>query len=659
MDIVLPEYVRKTVSPLEQGQGIGRAFAVGHFVVAATAIFLLGVFLLAYQFLVARQTLRQDVEIVAMVISKNSASLLANDDVRDATETLYSFQSAPYLNSAVIYRTNKEVFAFYANPDAPLWLFPDDTLLRETYRYGLGSVEVTQPIFVDNEIRGYIVLIASMSKLYRNILIYALAYLAASVAAVGLSLPIVGRLRKQIAKAEERLDYLAFTDQVTDLPNRHAFTARLESAAMSPRSKDARLGILLLDIDDFKAVNDTLGHVVGDKLLRAVAARLRDAMRTGDAVYRIGGDEFAIVLQPQNETGDAGDVGRTAQRILVEVAAPFNLAGQQVFSTASIGASVYPDDTIDINTLVSNADIAMYAAKKSGKNTFRVFHAEMEQSNKHRLALERDIRRGVQQSEFVVFYQPQFCATQETIIGVEALLRWIQPDGRMIGPAEFIPVAESTGLIIALGKWVLTQACRHARQWQAAGLGSLQVAVNVSVRQLRDPMFLTDVIRILEETTLPAWQLELELTESLLMEDVEGAIAFMKAAQAIGIQISIDDFGTGYSSLAYLQQFPLNRLKIDKSFITQLPESGDAIVNAIIGLAHSFDLDVVAEGVETQAQANWLRAAGCDVLQGFLLGRPVDEPAMRHLLTDLKSKRASKTEIKHADIPHALAAPIL
>ena len=621
--------------------GIGRAFSVGHFVVATSALCLLGIFLLTYQFLSTRHALRQDVEILAKVISSNSATSLAIGDVRGASETLYSFKSASYLDSAVIYRTNKALFAFYVTADAPLWVYPDASLLRETYRYGLKNIQVVQPIFLNDEIRGYVVLTASMSKLYQNIFIYAFAYFVASIVAIGLSLPIVGGLRRQVAKAEERLDYFAFTDPITGLPNRRAFTTRLASAVENGSTKISRLGILLLDVDDFKSVNDTLGHVVGDQLLKGMADRLRDAIRSGDSVYRIGGDEFGVILQPLD---GSTATRRTAERILAAVAAPFHLAGHQVFSTVSIGSSVYPNDTSDLNALVSNADMAMYAAKKSGKNAFHSFEAEMDHANKYRMALERDIRRGVQQSEFVVFYQPQFCARRNVIVGAEALLRWILPDGRMISPAEFIPAAESTGLIVDLGKWVLTQACTHAREWKDAGLGNLKMAVNVSFRQLRDPLFLADVIRILAETGLAPGQLELELTESLLMEDVEGAIAFMKGAQAHGVQISIDDFGTGYSSLAYLQKFPLNRLKIDRSFIKQLPESGDTIVNAIIGLAHSFNLDVVAEGVETESQVRWLQEAGCDILQGFMLARPMNEAAMRNLLSSLKCLSEPKSE---------------
>jgi diguanylate cyclase (GGDEF)-like protein len=634
VEITTEEPMFKTLFSNERTNGMGRAFTVGHFVVATTALCLLGIFLLTYQFLVTRQTLKQDVDILAMVIAKNGSTLLASDNVRDATDTLYSFQSAPYLDSAVIYRTNKEVFAFYADADAPLWSFPDDALRRETYRYGFHAIEVARPILVNDEIRGYVVLIASMSKLYENIFIYAMAYFAASVAAVGLSLPAVGRLRRQVARAEARLDYLAFIDPVTDLQNRRAFTGRLTSLSANPGAKTAKTAILLLDVDDFKSVNDTMGHAAGDQLLKAIATRLLGAMRTGDSVYRTGGDEFGIILA---EVSHADVPGLAAQRILSAVAAPFNLDGNQVFCTVSIGGSIYPDDAVELDALVSNADMAMYTAKKSGKNAFRAYQAEMEQFNKRRLELERDIRRGVQQSEFAVFYQPQFCASNNRIIGAEALLRWILPDGRIISPAEFIPVAESTGLIVELGKWALTQACSAARDWQLAGLANLQIAVNVSARQLREPTFLADVVRILEETRLPPSRLELELTESLLMEDVEGAVTFMKAVQAIGVRISIDDFGTGYSSLAYLQKFPLNRLKIDRSFVQHLPSSGDAIVKAIIGLAHSFGLDVVAEGVETEPQASWLRAAGCDVLQGFLYARPMDEAALRHMLSGATS----------------------
>jgi EAL domain-containing protein (putative c-di-GMP-specific phosphodiesterase class I) len=352
-------------------------------------------------------------------------------------------------------------------------------------------------------------------------------------------------------------------------------------------------------------------------------------IRGTDAVYRAGGDEFSVIVQP---LPDPHALRYTAERILGAIAVPCDLAGHQVVSTVSIGASMYPQDTDDLTALISNADMAMYAAKKSGKNAFLAFDSEMFLLNKQRLELERDIRRAVENSEFVVFYQGKFSAKTNGLVGVEALLRWKLPDGTVISPGEFIPVAESTGLIVDLGRWVLLQACIHAQSWAEQGLGHIQVSVNVSARQLRDPAFLEDVISMLHATGLPPSLLELELTESVLMDDVEEAIVLMRAAQEQGIQIAIDDFGTGFSSLAYLQKFPLNRLKIDRSFISRLPGSGDAIVNAIIGLAHSFDLEVVAEGVETGRQLEWLRTAGCDIIQGFLLGRPVSEEDIRRLL---------------------------
>lgn len=626
-------------------RGFGRALTLGHFIVAASALCLMGMFLLTYQFLTSRDALTHDVETLAVIISKNSAASLMFNDSQTAQEILHSFQGAPYLESAVIFNLDRKPFARYSkDADKPV-LRPETMTAIKTTQLGLATVNVMRPILFKDQLHGYVALTATMTQLYEKLFVYAFFYLAASIVAIGLSLPIVSRLRRQIIKAEERLDFYAFTDPVTGLPNRRAFQAKLLEAGKHAESTGSLLGVLLLDLDDFKSVNDTLGHSVGDQLLQSLAQRLRDSVKSAGVVYRVGGDEFGVILYPLKDTGI---VRYAAKRILAAIAAPCDLAGRQVFSTVSIGASIFPTDTTDLTLLVSNADMAMYAAKKSGKNAFLAFDSQMFLMSKNRLELERDIRRGVENSEFVVYYQTQFSAKSNALVGVEALLRWMPPDGSVIGPSEFIPVAESTGLIVDLGRWVLFQACTHARSWADQGLGHIRVSVNVSARQLRDPGLLKDVIRTLAETGLPPSLLELELTESLLMDDVEQAIVFMRAAQEHGIQISIDDFGTGFSSLAYLQKFPLNRLKIDRSFITRLPGSGDTIVTAIIGLAHSFGLEVVAEGVETESQLEWLQIAGCDIIQGYLLGRPVSEEQVRQVLakrSGLKISRFFRQEV--------------
>jgi diguanylate cyclase len=393
------------------------------------------------------------------------------------------------------------------------------------------------------------------------------------------------------------------------------------------------VALLLIDLDNFKVVNDTAGHHAGDELLRKVAAKLQSLLRASDVVARIGGDEFAVVLAPVPQR----DVARQlAGRVTEALREPFHIEGSDIFATASVGMCLYPDDAATREALVTGADTALYHAKRTGRNRLAEYVPEMTLRTQRRIRLERELRRALETGGLEVHYQPQFDCGTEQLMGAEALMRWRHPEQGFISPAEFIPVAEDSGLIVALGEWVLLQACAEAARWvhmaEQAGAPAPSVAVNVSARQLREKGFLDVVMRTLAVTGLPATQLELELTESMLMEDVESAVQFMREARGKGIRLSIDDFGTGYSSLAYLQSFPINQLKIDRSFTRSLPDDGTTIVSAVISLARDFQLSVVAEGVESREQLEWLRRAGCTYAQGYLLGKPMPPEALRELI---------------------------
>jgi diguanylate cyclase (GGDEF)-like protein len=427
-------------------------------------------------------------------------------------------------------------------------------------------------------------------------------------------------------RAEAQLKHLAYTDTVTDLPNRRCTYEALELEIAMHGETGGRVGLLLVDLDNFKVVNDTAGHAAGDRLLRQVASVLRAAARPSDRIGRIGGDEFAVIVAPLD---DAAELERVGQRIIGDLRQPLQVEGLEVTPTASIGACVFPDDAHTMSELLSNADAALYRAKANGRDNVAVFEREMILATQRRARLDRDLRRHLEAGLLELCYQPQYACGSRKMVGVEALLRWPHPDQGYISPAEFIPIAEESGLIVEVGKWVLERACLDAVTLYRQTGTWLSMAVNVSARQLRDKDFIRVVEHTLTAAGMPPERLELELTESMLMEDLEGAIDFMHNVRALGVRLSIDDFGTGYSSLAYLQTFPINHLKIDRSFVRLLPTSGTTIAGAVIALAHGFNLTVVAEGVEEPEQFEWLRQAGCDYVQGYLLARPLPLAALR------------------------------
>lgn len=434
----------------------------------------------------------------------------------------------------------------------------------------------------------------------------------------------------QRRQTEERLRYLATHDVLTGLPNRVLFEERLERAIIHATRSKCKFAVMYLDLDRFKLVNDTLGHNTGDEVLKVVAERLQAGLRASDTVARLGGDEFAFVLE---EFNDVRDVGHVAQKLLDSVGQPINLEGREIFTTPSIGISIYPDDGTEAEQLRMRADQAMFDAKSRGRNVFQFFESNMTSSAMAQLEMLGELHRALEQEEFCLFYQPQYDLSSGRIVGIEALLRWRHPKRGLVAPGEFIGVAEQSALMVPLGRWILREACRQARHWLDSGLEFGRIAVNLSARQCYADGFLSDLTTILSETALPPERLQLELLESMTMNarDEVGSVLWELAERHVSI--AIDDFGTGYSSLAYLKDLPVDTLKIDRSFLSgsDALSPDRAIIRAIVAMGRVLGLDLVMEGVETPEQLAFLKDAGCDQVQGFLLARP--QPAEQ--LTEL------------------------
>lgn len=422
--------------------------------------------------------------------------------------------------------------------------------------------------------------------------------------------------------SEERIRLLAYYDPVTGLPNRPLFEERLEEALSAARWKSQRVALLVLELGRFKVINDSLGREFGDGLLRDVAERIRVTAGPEATVARVGGAEFAIILE---DVGGVRDVERKAERLLEVLTGEFSLGGSSVNITGTMGISMFPLHGWDGPMLVERADVAMYSAKELGPNEFQFFNEEMNNRIRERLILENDLRLALERNELFLVYQVQVDLRTGAVTGLEALLRWQHPEKGLVPPAEFIGVAEGSGLIIPIGEWVLRTACSQARKWQDAGLPAVPVAVNVSAIQFRQPAFCAMVRRVLEETGLEAKYLELELTEGLLLTNSDVMFQHMEELREMGLKLAIDDFGTGYSSLGYLRQFKVHRLKIDRSFVREVSVNADdaAIATAIIKMARALNLDVLAEGVENAEQLNFLREQNCYEIQGYYFSRPV------------------------------------
>jgi diguanylate cyclase (GGDEF)-like protein len=436
------------------------------------------------------------------------------------------------------------------------------------------------------------------------------------------------------ARAQAHIQRLAYFDALTGLPNREWIGDYLARSLAAAATGERSVALLFVDLDQFKRINDTLGHETGDALLRQVAGRLSSALAYAGAdarLARVGGDEFIVVL-----TGDVGveQASQCAQRLQAALTTPFEQGGYEFVVSPSIGIALYPEHGADVQALRKNADLAMYEAKAGGRNQFRLYSTAINTRAVKRLSLEMELRRAFEGGQLQVYYQPQYRARGLELAGAEALLRWFHPDRGQISTADFVAVAEDTGLIADIGRWTLEQVCRHLRSWRDAGLAVPTISVNVSGRDFMRQDVLLRLSRVVEEARLPASLFELELTEGVLMQDAEGGQRSLSALKEYGFGLAVDDFGTGYCSLSYLKRFPLDTLKVDRAFVNDITADADdaAIVRAIVGLGHNLNLKIVAEGVETLAQLEFLRTTGCDLVQGYLMSRAVEADAFAQLL---------------------------
>lgn len=449
----------------------------------------------------------------------------------------------------------------------------------------------------------------------------------------------------ELRTAEERIHRLAYFDSLTGLPNREYFKERVDSAVSLAKRHDRQLALLFLDLNNFKRINDSLGHRIGDQLLQATAERLTQCLRSSDLLYhghsglekghlaRLGGDEFTVLL-PEIDQGE--DAGRVAERIIATLAKPLTLSGHEVNVNTSIGIAVFPSDGDNAEELLKNSDMAMYYAKGKPQQQYQFYSQSMNEAALRRLTLENHMRKAIERDEFSLYYQPQLDMVSGTLSGVEALLRWDNSELCNISPDDFIPLAEETGLIISIGDWVLRTACKQARDWLDAGLNVPRIAINVSSVQFMESDFCNTIRSILDEAGVSADMLELEVTEGILMQNADYAVKVLNELKSMGVHIAIDDFGTGYSSLSYLKQFPIDRLKIDKAFVNEITtDTNDAaIATAVIAMAGSMDLKVVAEGVENSDQLGFLKLKKCDEIQGFFFSKPLSSDDMETYFRD-------------------------
>ena len=587
----------------------GRASAVG----AALVLLVASGVLMLIQWLDIRRESIADAQAQARIVAASSAAAVVFGDADGARETLAPLAVSPIAHRAEILDAAGSVLARHPGPIA-------GAPAVATRPCGAGCIWVSAPVTFRGHDVGQVRLQASMARAHARLWGLGIAICIASLVACGLAWPVMRRMRQRVHGAEARLRYFAHFDPVTRLHNRNAFNVQLDSC----REQGRPMALIQLDLDRFKEVNDKLGHQGGDELLRQVGARIGQTIDADHHLFRLGGDEFAVVATGEDAIAR---VRQTAEAILARFSTPFVVDGVGLGITASAGISRWPDDAERLDALAANADIAMYRAKREGRNRVVVFEPRLREAQLTRLALRDALATAITDDQLELHYQPQVCARTGRLLGAEALLRWTHPQLGLVPPSTFVPIAEEGSLIVDLGRWLIADACRQIAGWHARGLGHCRVAVNLSVRQTRDdllPGFIDDTLR---RTGVPAHCLELEVTESMLMEDTDAAVSQLARLRARGLQLAIDDFGTGYSSMAYLPRLPIDKLKIDMAFVQAVPGEGEAIANAILAMARAFGLTVLAEGVETAAQRDFFRAAGCQQLQGFFFGRALPADA--------------------------------
>jgi len=587
---------------------------------AGASLLLAVVLLIVIEYVALRGSLLDDTRVNAAVIADNVSAAVVFGDAEAARDILDSLRASPIFVGAAVIDERQEVLAAY--PEGFADTIGKTFVEPEAYRFGDSRLALTAPVRHQGETIGSVHLVVSMATVYQRLGIYALASFAVAGIALLVAVGLLTRIRHSVNQAEQKLQHLALVDPVTGLANRNAFGERLEFALSEANRFDETVAMLLLDLDNFKQVNDTLGHQAGDDLLRMVAQRMTKALRRDDLVARLGGDEFAVILY---RVADRSEVALVCEKLIASFAQPFAVGGLDFFVTASIGVAIFPDDAADGPTLTRNADTAMYQAKLAGKNAFETFVPAMNANVKKRVSLESSLRLARANGELSLHYQPKVDLMSGRLLGFEALLRWESEEHGAVMPADFVPIAEDSGLIVPIGEWVITQALADLRDWNAGRAHKLHVAVNLSARQLRVEDITRRIARLIVEAAVPAEWLELELTETMIMENVHAQIETFHQLRELGVRLAVDDFGTGYSSMSYLKRLPIDTLKIDRTFVNDLPKDSNdlAIATAIVAVGHSLGLTVVAEGIETEAQADTLLNLGCDIGQGYHYARPM------------------------------------
>ena len=673
-------------------QPITKKLKVLSLATSGTVIFLASLMLLLTQFYFFNVSLLENTRSRAAMVSENVSAALMFSDRKSSQEILSSLRSTPEVEIAAIYDQQGHLFVSYYQDikDKEIYILPPRAP-QPGYVFSIDHLILTQPIVLQGKQIGTLYLQSDLYDVYARLAWYT----AAILAIMGISLVIANTLllrfqetitgpllslagtsetisergdysvRADLDTADEigqlarsfnlmldriqkrdsdleaeiqerkhieaRLDRLAHFDNITSLSNRHFFNDRLSSVVARAVQFNVRAVVMFIDLDNFKIVNDTLGHDAGDKLLRMVAERLSQTLRYGDVISRIGGDEFAIILENVEKISHAVMV---AEKCLASLSEPILVDGNEVYVGASIGISACPDDASDMHELLKHADTAMYYAKNKGKNTYQMFLPDMKEGAQKRLTLESRLRRALERNEFTLYYQPQIDLNTQRMNGVEALIRWIHPELGIVSPAEFIPISEEIGLIVPIGEWILETACLQLKAWHDKGQTQLSMSVNLSGRQLKEDDFVERIKDIVRKTGADPTALHLELTESMLMDAGSSTIEKLEQICALGIRLEIDDFGTGYSSMSYLKRYPISTLKVDQSFVRDLPHDSDnaAITNAIIAMAHSLKMRVIAEGVETAEQSAFLISSGCSYGQGYLFSRPVPAEQIEQLI---------------------------
>jgi len=633
------------------------------------------------------------ISVLAEVMAANTASALVFSDAKSAETTLAALRIEPEILFAEIHGRDHQLFAGYHSAGIPRD-FKAEESNRDDFRDPVFST--SKYIIVDGEPVGHIWIVADLSNKFLAVAEQVVALAIATLISLAVTLLIANRFRRLIsqpieqvattAKAiardhdfsrrvprscddeigqlidafnhmvgqiedrehrlkeelqhriltEHELDKLAHFDTLTGLPNRHMFQQALALTLERARKLEHQVALFFVDLDNFKVVNDSLGHASGDILLKILSQRLTKCVRTSDIVSRLGGDEFTVII---DQVKGVEHLREIADKLTTSMAQPVKLKDIELQSTASIGIAMFPPDATDAENLLRNADTAMYFAKSHGRSNYQFFSPEMNERANKRLIIESHLRHAIEKNELFLVYQPQIDLASGHIVGAEALLRWLSPELGAVGPDQFIPVAEETGIIQQIGEFVMESACLQAKRWQDIEGLSLLVAVNVSIRQFNSKLFIDNVRSLLDHTGLSVERLELEITESCIMDNVEDTLKKVRQLRELGIRLSIDDFGTGYSSLTYLKQLPISQLKVDQSFVRGIPQSNEdmEIVRAVLHLAHGLGLESLAEGVETAAQARFLQREGCMIGQGYYFSRPISAEELTKLLLEKKT----------------------